>query len=92
MMKTVEYVAYQDYTRELARFDKHEDAIKYLEDAAKEYEDKYRVRLDKVGETLTFQDFDTGNIVSTIRIKAYDNRVKNGGIFDGFNFAQILRA
>ena len=91
-MSPIEYVVMQDYTRELLRTDKHEEAIKYLEDASKEYEDKFRVRLDKKSETLTFQDFNTGEIISTIRIKVYDNRVKDGGLFNGFNFANLLRA
>lgn len=91
-MNTVEYVIYQDYTREIKRFDNHDDAIDFLEKFAKEYENEYRIRLNKSDDTLTLQDFDTGVILSTLRIKAYDNRVKNGGIFNGFNLAQLSRA
>ena len=90
-MSPIEYVVMQDYTRELLRTNDHDKAVKYLEDAAKEYEDRFRVRLNKSDETLTFQDFDTGKIISTIRIKVYDNRVTNGGLFNGFNLANLLR-
>lgn len=92
MPNTIEYRVIQDHIRELLRTNSREDAKEYLKEVAKEHENKYRVRLDEKNDTLTIQDFNTGLIITTLRIKTYDNRVSGGGLYThGFNLAQLLQ-
>lgn len=92
MANTIEYRVIQDHTKELLRTNSREDANNYLKEVAKEYKNDYRVRLDEINSTLTIQDFNTGTIITTLRVKVYDNRVSGGGLYThGFNLAQLLQ-